>query len=75
MQIYFALRLASKLADLQASYANPIPPKAESVRILTSLRHKIEKNTSKEVFFSMAERKGFEPLIPVRVYTISSRAP
>ena len=25
--------------------------------------------------FILAERKGFEPLIPVRVYTISSRAP
>ena len=41
----------------------------------TPLRHRIKKNTPDGVFISMAERKGFEPLIPVRVYTISSRAP
>ena len=71
MQIYFALRLASKLADLRVSYANPIPCKAR--RGLVSLSNK--KKHPNGCFFLLAERKGFEPLIPVRVYTISSRAP
>ena len=34
-----------------------------------------KKEHPRRVLFFMAERMGFEPMKPVRVYTISSRAP
>ena len=42
-----------------------------SIRIL----NQYIKGTRLGAFSVLAERMGFEPMIPVRVYTISSRAP
>ena len=67
-----ALRLTSQLVDLQAEYANPCASGAVFDIGFLSATH--EKSTPIGVL-RVAERKGFEPLIPVRVYTISSRAP
>ena len=68
-----SLRLPSKLGDLRSGMRTlfVLCTKEGSRPISQS----IEKRYHKGTFFLLAERKGFEPLIPVRVYTISSRAP
>ena len=53
---------------------NSCPEARRCVQIHIPSRHYNEKTPSFEGAF-MAERMGFEPMLPVRVNTISSRAP
>ncbi len=69
------LPLTSKLDALCAEFANPCIAAQCCVRSWHSLSHKIINAPHIWGAFIMAERMGFEPMIPVRVYTISSRAP
>ena len=71
---FFAPLLMSKLLDSFCSNANPAPCDAVLDIGFLSATYKNKKPPYWEVLY-VAERKGFEPLIPVRVYTISSRAP
>ena len=64
----------SKLNALFAGYANPASCDAGLVSVFLSATYETKKPPFWAVLY-VAERKGFEPLIPVRVYTISSRAP